>query len=381
LRFGCITTRQNRVVCWGRNASGQLARRPAFLRPTVVFGERRFRSLNIDGEICGITLDGQTECIGERLFGGATSYGWRAIEVPELVELEGYAEVTCGRDIQGGVHCWGVNDNGGLASPDASIRGPLQVPLPAPAIDVTVSGSGLCALTESHEVHCWGGRYSGNTVAIDTPPEVGSVIRLPAGAEFDSIEIGTSLLCATVGLEIYCNRIGFSRFESLYVPSRLSTQVEIDEVEAGYGGACGMDINQVAHCWTDGDFGRFLLGPDYDDMGRYRNPMPVTGEPRFVELALGKGFACGIAPESKRTRCWGTNLSRWHTGGQLGVGDLEERDIPTDVLSTVEFESIDAGEDRVCGLDSEGRAYCWGQNRDGLLAPNGPLLVLSRDAE
>src|SRR5690606_23206119 len=43
------------------------------------------------------------------------------------------------------------------------------------------------------------------------------------------------------------------------------------------------------------------------------------------------------------------------------------------VLSGKTVTSIDAGNDKVCALTTEGRAYCWGNGRNGQLGSGGAL--------
>ena len=56
-----------------------------------------------------------------------------------------------------------------------------------------------------------------------------------------------------------------------------------------------------------------------------------------------------------RLYCWGLNVD-----GQLGDGTTTRRLAPTVVAGGIKFQSIGAGDSWTCGLDTAGRAYCWG---------------------
>jgi alpha-tubulin suppressor-like RCC1 family protein len=102
-------------------------------------------------------------------------------------------------------------------------------------------------------------------------------------------------------------------------------------------------------------------------------PLTITSQPGFAlaHVSVGYDVACGV-DESGQGYCWGDNSS-----GQLGIGTSGEidddyrRSKPTAVDSPIAFSKIVAGADTTCGLDTDGRAYCWG---DGWLGDGPPPL-------
>ena len=60
--------------------------------------------------------------------------------------------------------------------------------------------------------------------------------------------------------------------------------------------------------------------------------------------------------------CWGDNES-----GQLGTGTQVSAVIPTLVSGGLTFAQVSAGSDHTCGVTTTGAAYCWGDNFFGQL--------------
>jgi len=85
-----------------------------------------------------------------------------------------------------------------------------------------------------------------------------------------------------------------------------------------------LDYTDRAYCWGKNEFAQLGTG---DEKPR-AIPTPVNTDIRFVSLAIGDEFTCGLTREG-RVYCWGQN---WE--GQLGTGDTDERKVPTFVALT-----------------------------------------------
>ena len=84
-----------------------------------------------------------------------------------------------------------------------------------------------------------------------------------------------------------------------------------------------------------------------------------------VALAVGGLHACAVI--ETHTRCWGRG-----SRGQLGIGVTPEDSTPVTVAAPP-LVSLVAGTAHTCGLDAEGKAYCWGSNEDGQLGTTEPI--------
>ena len=62
-----------------------------------------------------------------------------------------------------------------------------------------------------------------------------------------------------------------------------------------------------------------------------------------------------------------------HATGALGVGDLNQRNAPTRVMGALRFKEVSGGTNTTCGLDTDDRLYCWGDNTVGQAAQPLPL--------
>lgn len=98
------------------------------------------------------------------------------------------------------------------------------------------------------------------------------------------------------------------------------------------------------------------------------------GGPEWRAVSAGDGFTCGLAG-SGEAYCWGENRA-----GVLGVGsrDGEVYPSPAPVRGALRFREVDAGRDHVCAVAETGRAYCWGEGRDGRLGALDVDLVTCR---
>lgn len=97
--------------------------------------------------------------------------------------------------------------------------------------------------------------------------------------------------------------------------------------------------------------------------------------PPFVALAVGAVHSCGLDEEG-RVWCWGAN---WD--GQLGSPSVPDLCLPSAPLpcatgalpapTDLRFESLALGGNHSCGITASGTAYCWGSNGQGQLGDGG----------
>jgi alpha-tubulin suppressor-like RCC1 family protein len=80
----------------------------------------------------------------------------------------------------------------------------------------------------------------------------------------------------------------------------------------------------------------------------------------FHQISAGGSHACGINTNN-RAFCWGQNLF-----GQLGDGTNTDHDRPAAVATTVRFRQLDASDFGVCAVTTDDRVFCWGAIFDPL---------------
>ena len=87
---------------------------------------------------------------------------------------------------------------------------------------------------------------------------------------------------------------------------------------------------------------------------------PLQGD--LVSVTTGAAHSCGLDADG-RAWCWGANGS-----GQLGVGeDVESVAAPVAVAGELRFAALSAGLAHTCGVLLDGRVACWGANAFGQL--------------
>jgi alpha-tubulin suppressor-like RCC1 family protein len=90
-------------------------------------------------------------------------------------------------------------------------------------------------------------------------------------------------------------------------------------------------------------------------------PVAVAGGLRFLQVNAGGSYTCGVTTDN-RAYCWGDN-----SFGQLGDGTQFTRLKPVPVAGGHRFHRVDAGLRHTCGLTTEDRVFCWGDNLIGQL--------------
>ena len=210
----CARLVDNRVVCWGANAFGQLGDGTTLDRITPVdvdVGEDGVALLLSAGSYhtCAITSQRNVECWGDNWQGQLGEGTYQSRNSPTSVLLdEGSSTIslssgslhTCAGLNNGSVYCWGFNAYGqiGLGSIN-SINSPSEAPLEDGFTPMQVS-SGVfhsCTLMEGGEVFCWGfnefGQLGEGTTTSTWAPQRSD---LPVGRKALAISSGSMHTCA-----------------------------------------------------------------------------------------------------------------------------------------------------------------------------------------
>ncbi len=358
LLFLCVVTVAAQA-CAGRDTAN-LADDPARLRLTSIVAGNMFT--------CGLDRDRALWCWGGNGFGelgvGDSKDRLRPVRVATkpVARLTTGEERVCTIDTTATLRCWG--DNVAWALGDSTVtRRTLPAVLPVGRVRQVAAGSRFtCATDSTGTASCWGGDRNGelgdggDTVAARITRE-----RVASSVAFDTIVAGRIHACGlTADGTAWCwgaaGLAGDGSRDKRLAPVPVSGTQRFRSLTAGYGVTCGITRTADAWCWGLGSDGQLGFGAQLDN---HFVPVPVSGGHKFRQLAAGFHRVCGLDLEGKAW-CWGSNFN-----GALGDTGRVASDSPVPVRGSRRYLTIASGDSHACALDRDGHAWCWGQNRVG----------------
>lgn len=117
---------------------------------------------------------------------------------------------------------------------------------------------------------------------------------------------------------------------------------------------CGTLAAGETFCWGEG--AGLGIGYEWSDV-----PRRFLLDKRFAQVESAGDHGCGLDTDG-RAWCWGHNGE-----GQLGDRTTTSRPRALPVRTVLRFTAISVGSFFACGLVESGRAYCWGSNSGGQL--------------
>lgn len=226
---------------------------------------------------------------------------------------------------------------------------------------VTTGPKVSCAITTDGKLYCAGENY-GSRAQLVSP-----ALRFSAVSSSGQGPGGTAQTCAlaTDG-SAYCwgantyGQLGVGDHGTRTEPTKVSGDIHFAAISVGRDHACGLSPDGGAYCWGGNSFGELGGGPPLS-----ATPIAVDGGLKFTQLEAGSGSTCGITTAG-RAYCWGRNDL-----GQLGAGPTDagkigdQSPVPVAVgppLATLAMKQIVTRGPKTCGITSDGKAYCWGNN-------------------
>lgn len=311
---------------------------------------------------CGVATDDRAYC-----WGGSTS---RPAAVPtdlRFREVRAGAYFTCGLTTDSRIYCWGANDIGqlGNGSSDPSSDVPVQVAGSRRYSLLRVGLFHACANAMSGATFCWGANYYGQ-LGDGTTTNRRSPRKVIGGFTFARLNAGGYHTCGvTSSNQAYCwgvnnhGQLGQGNSIERHSPVAVKGGLAFAQVSAGGGHSCGVTTDHKGYCWGSGASGQ--LG--YGETGRRGLPVAVAGGLAFSGISTGSAHTCGTTI-LKRVYCWGFNGA-----GQVGDGTSGNlRLTPVPVAGDLRFDAVLASFNAYsCGIATDGRGYCWGENTLGYL--------------
>lgn len=124
--------------------------------------------------------------------------------------------------------------------------------------------------------------------------------------------------------------------------------------------SCDIASGGIAWCWGLNSTDARLGNADVGDGKHIATPWRVPGERGWTQLVSFARFTCGIKTDGK-AYCWGNNS--W---GVLGDGSNKAYSAtPVPIAGNHTFVQLAAGVDHACGLTTTNALLCWGKNEYG----------------
>jgi alpha-tubulin suppressor-like RCC1 family protein len=246
---------------------------------------------------------------------------------------------------------------------------------------VDAGGAHTCAVTDDHQVYCWGlnsygqlgdGTRTGAAICENYGVAVCSTrpVAVLGGLRFRSLSTGLLHTCGvTIDDRAYCWGLnsdgqlgdGTTIWRSRPVP--VGGNVAFRQVSAGQTHTCGKATSDQVYCWGDNGWGKLGDGTTTPRL----LPVPVAGARKFRQVSAGYNHSCGVTTTGEAF-CWGSNHF-----AQIGDSSTAvERRRPARVAGGHQFRQLDAGGLHTCAVTTGNRAYCWGYGADGEIGDGKP---------
>lgn len=278
---------------------------------------------------------------------------------PSLVSFTYTFGHYCGLTSSGQAYCGGNNNGGqvGIGTHGFDTEPFQPVVSTARFTQIEAGQYGVCALSTSRQMYCWGWNADYEHSPIDTALRR---ITTPRAIETDlrfrdlaHTEHKTTCGVAST-LEAYCWGHN-DEYQTGRAPwatrlggiERIDGERLLSEIDGNGMETCGADAAGVAYCWGTGGVIRHPT-----TSGPAATAVPFTGALHGV--AVGGLTACALTAQGAAV-CWGDN---YHGGlGNGTSGGWSET--PVFVNGGHQFTKL-AGSRGTCGITTAADLYCWG---------------------
>jgi alpha-tubulin suppressor-like RCC1 family protein len=282
-------------------------------------------------------------------------------------------------DSAGRVWAWGFNSFGQIGDGTTDQRdSPVQVQLPRDVRIVAIAAGpyDTLAIDSKGRTWAWGDNNAGElgigTASLGSHSTTPVLVHTPAGVRFVAVAAnGLNVLALdtqgrawTWGNNSY-GQLGIGTVAAGPNPTPVQVHmpagVRFTAISVGYTDEMALDTTGRAWAWGDDATG--ALGDGTTTFGDQPTPVAVHMPAGVRITAISAGYLHSIALDSQgRAWAWGNDRL-----GQLGDASTVQQVIPTAVHMPkgVRFTEVAAGYFSSVALDSTGRAWAWGDNSEG----------------
>ncbi len=261
---------------------------------------------------------------------------------------------TCGLAADSTAYCWGDYQSTGAGDMTGGPR-PRLVAGGLRFATLSTAGQATCGVTGSGAAYCWGLSQNGILFPGGSYQEL-SPFPVSGGFQFSEVTVYEDVACGlTLTGGAVCWGAGWGN------PTAVLGGRSFSKILMGGGGMCASQTSDsVIYCWA----------------GSQSQPTPLTGAVPLTAFASGnRSRSCGLAAGA--VYCWGP-FQRWYAPGTFagvavayqnvcildGAGAAQCAAADSAALvpqnNPVPLISISAGYDHLCGIGTDGLAYCWG---------------------
>ena len=289
----------------------------------------------------------------------------------------------------GAGYCWGRNADGEVGDGNTTNS---SVPVPVNAngalngkilTQVSAGDEFNCALASTGAAYCWGsnadGQLGDGATIRSTVPIAVRTSGVLHGLTLTQVSAAGETACALASTgAAYCwgdnadGQLGDGSLASTSVPVAVSTSGVLNgktltQIAVGSDHACALTSTGTAYCWgSDATGGLGNAATTSSSVPVAVSTSGVLASKTLVQITAASGDTCAL-DSNGAAYCWGDNAD-----GQLGDATTVNTDVPvtvsiTGVLAAKTLTQISASDDHTCALDSTGAAYCWGDNANGQL--------------
>ena len=387
----CARLSSGKVMCWGDNSYGQLGRGGTGSSsgiPKEVQNLSHAQEIAVGwGHTCARLSSGKVMCWGRNSSGqlgrggtGSSSSSGTPKEVKNLSHAQEIAtgdNHTCARLSSGKVRCWGDNSSGqlGRGGTGSSSGTPKEVKNLSRAQEIVAGGSHTCARLGNKKVMCWGyngygqlGRGgTGSSSSSGTPKEVKNLSHaqeIVAGGSHTCARLSSGkVMCWGYNSSSQLGRGGIGSISSSGTPKEVQNLSHAQEIAAGRAHTCARVGSGKVMCWGANSSGQLGRGSTGSSFG---TPKEVKNLSHAQEVAVGGSHTC-VRVGSGKVMCWGANSS-----GQLGRGSTGSSfGTPKEVQNLSHAQEIAVGWLHTCARVGNKKVMCWGANSSGQLGRGG----------
>lgn len=339
-QHACMLNKKGAVLCWGRNAFGQLGDGTTIDRSLPVLvsavGSGNRAVFAGGAHTCVVTRFMGVKCFGFNRYGqlgdGSTTDRLTPVNVVGLESgvrklIDEATDSTCAIMQSGTVKCWGSNQSGLLGDGTTINRSiPVDVlGLTSPATAISSGFDSSCILTTAGGVLCWGGNSEGQLGDGTTENRLTPVGVAGLSSEIAALTLAGFHVCAvtTSGAgkcwgENAWGLLGDGSLDQISPRPRevsgLSSGVKMITADSTFN--CALMATGAVKCWGN-------LG---GGSNAQRTPIDsAVFPPGTISLGVGREFTCALISK-ERVQCWGDN-----THGQLGDGTTSSTWSPVEV--------------------------------------------------